>query len=125
MQVRPYLVTKMLDPDNPSVADALAIPPKLLHEINSGNEEALSGAARVQLAYIMERMAQRCVDPQTSPSAVASIMEVLRKMATSQKDNANKSSGPEVIINITRARDRDDEGIVIEGKPAKRIVSDD
>jgi len=105
----------MINPDNAAVAKLMAIPPALLEEIASGNEAALSGTARVQLAYIMEQVTQRCVDPSTSPAAVASIMEVLRKMASSGKTDADKSAGPSVVINITRAKDRDEEPITIEG----------
>lgn len=104
----------MMDTKNPAVAKTLAIPPALLEEIAAGNEEALSGTARVQLAYIMEAMTHKCVDPSTSPSAVASIMEVLRKMASGSKGDADKSAGPGVVINITRAKDRDD-AITIDG----------
>lgn len=95
----------MIDPSNKAVAEMMEIPPALLEEVLNGNEEALSGIARVQLTYIMEKMTQRCVDPSTSPSAVASVMEILRKMAMTNKDDANKSGGPQVVINITRAKD--------------------
>lgn len=110
----------MNDIENKAVAQRLAIPPALLEEIADGNEEALTGAARVQLAYIMEHMTHRCVDPATSPSAVGGIMEVLRKMSQGQKVDANLTGGPQVVINITRARDRENqesrEVVVIEGK---------
>ena len=105
----------MIDPENKAVAKHLDIPPALLEEIAMGNEEALSGAARVQLAFIMERMTHRCVDPSTSPSAVASIMEVLRKMSAGKNGDADKLTGPQVVINITRAKDREDAPVVIEG----------
>jgi len=104
----------MIDPDNKAVANILAIPPTLLSEIAEGNEEALSGTARVQLAYIMETMTRRCVDPATSPSAVASIMEVLRKMSSGKAGDADKSGEPRVVINITRAKEKH-ESVTIEG----------
>ena len=114
----------MIDPENKAYSKHLAIPPTLLEEIAKGSEEALAGAARVQLAYIMEQMTVRCVDGSTSPSAVASVMEVLRKMSTSSKDAGNNSAGPGVVINITRAKDRSDDGITIEGRANKLVESD-
>jgi hypothetical protein len=105
----------MIDPEDEAYGKHLRIPPALLEEIAGGSEDALAGAARVQLAYIMEQITLRCVDKNTSPSAVASVMEVLRKMSTSQKEAA-ASGGPGVVINITRAKDREDAGITIEAK---------
>lgn len=116
-----YYIRNMIDPDNKAVAKLMAIPPALLEEIANGNEEALAGTARVQLAYIMESMTMRCVDPQTSPSAVASIMEVLRKMAVNGKGEDAGSGGPQVVINITRAKDRA-EGITIEGNSVEALA---
>ena len=103
----------MIDPSNPNVAALLEIPPAVLQEIAEGSEEALAGTARVQLAFIMERMTMRCVDPATSPAAIASIMEVLRKMAAQQKDAGVGAGGPQVVINISRAAEND--GLTIEG----------
>jgi len=104
----------MLDPDNKAVAKALAIPPALLEEINAGNEEALSGLARAQLAFLMERMTMRCLDPNVSPAAMSSFLEILRKMSVG-KNEAQSLGGPQVVINITRAKDRDD-SVTIEGQ---------
>lgn len=103
-----------LDLDNKAVAKAMEIPPALLQEILDGNEQALSGVARVQLTYLMEKMTQRCADPNTSPAAVASIMEILRKMSTSNK-SAESGTGPQVVINISRAVERE-ETVTIEGQ---------
>lgn len=104
----------MLDTENKAVAKAMDIPPALLEEILNGNEDALSGVARVQLTYLMEKMTHRCADPNTSPNAVASIMEILRKMAQGNK-SAGEQGGPQVVINISRARDNADK-VLIEGQ---------
>ena len=104
-------------------ADMMRIPRKLLEEIAEGDEAALSGTARVQLAFIMEQMTMRCVDPATSPTAIASIMEVLRKISQGQKAEG-PAGGPQVVINISRARDRS-EGITIEGNGGNKLVAND
>lgn len=109
----------MLDRDNQAVNKALSIPPALLQEILDGNDEALAGVARVQLAYLMERMTERCADPATSVNGVASIMEILRKLAAGNREGGEHSGGPQVVINISRARDRND-AVTIEGA-ARRV----
>lgn len=97
----------MLDRENDAVAKALSIPPALLQEILEGNDDALSGLARVQLAYLMEKLTERCADPSTSVNGAASVMEILRKMAAGEKGGMGSGDNqPQVIINITRARDR-------------------
>ena len=104
----------MLDRDNKAVSAAMDISPRLLEEIIDGNDAALAGVARVQLTYLMEKMTHRCADPNTSPAAVASIMEILRKMAAGNKVESG-GGGPKVVINISRAKDNPD-NISIAGR---------
>ena len=109
-----------IDVTNPQVEQIMAIPPALLEAIHNGELDALSATARVQLAYLMEKATIRCAtDASVSPSATASIMEVLRKISASGKDVSDSDGGPQVVINITRRKDSDD-AITIEGssKPA-------
>jgi hypothetical protein len=111
----------MLNRDNQAVDKALSIPPALLQEIMEGNDEALVGLARVQLAYLMERMTERCADPTTSVNGVASIMEILRKLASGNPAGGDVGTGPQVVINISRARDRSEsDAITIQGS-ARRV----
>lgn len=104
----------MANLNNPAVYDKLTLSPKLLEEIGLGNDEALAGVARTQLAVVMEHMALRCLDPSTAPSAVASILEVLRKLSLGTKPDPSAQSAPQVVINITRTKDSD-EKLVIDG----------
>ena len=107
-----------LDIDNKAVAKAMDIPPTLLQAIHDGDTEALSGVARTQLAFLMETMTKRCADPDMPAGVVNGFLEILRKMATTDKSAGDGGgTGPKVVINISRAKDRE-EKIVIDGTEA-------
>lgn len=59
--------------------------------------------------------------PDINPQARIEFQKLLNKMGKLESvDSSDGAGGPQVVINITRAKDHDD-AITIEGKPARAL----
>ena len=79
--------------------------------------EKMEPVARAMGAVNLENLFKAMQDVKVNPTAKIEFQKMLNKLGKLEPDTKadNQSGGPQVVINITRAKDRDD-AITIEGQ---------
>lgn len=104
-----------MDLNDKAISRFTRIPPALLEAIHDGDPGALEGLARAQLVHLMEHTLNRATEPDAPAQLVTGTMELLRKIGAPHKSDSPGGGQPQVVINISRAKDRSEQ-VVIEGE---------
>lgn len=101
---------------DPEVADKPILSPQQMLEIED-DPSKMETFARMLGAVNLDNLFRTMQNPTINPMARIEFQKMLNKLGKLEPDTKadNQGGGPQVVINITRAKDRDD-AITIEGQ---------
>jgi len=101
----------LADPDS---TDEPLLAPADVDEILE-NPEAMLKFARILSVANLDNLYRVMQHPSVKPEARIEFQKLLNRMGGLEKQDTTQGTGPQVIINITRAKDAGKEPVTIEG----------
>jgi len=89
-----------MDLDDKAISRHTKIPPALLEEIHKGNEAALTGVVRAQMAFLLEHALERAALPDAPVNLITALLEIQRKIASPTKTEASGGQAFHLTLNL-------------------------